>query len=162
MEITQRILEIIKQDSGIDVTLKTRHRDTIEMRSLYCHVVKEIHPKKTLKSIGDSLNLNHATVIHSLKQYELYEHYSPHLKVIKKRILSTFLNPDPDCWLELIDRINTLLINTRGTEQNKNLQIRLEALYDMNKTEDKGWYAEDREKRMNIIGQNGNDGEHYN
>jgi chlorite dismutase len=167
MEITKRLLEVITENTGIDVTLRTRKRETVEMRSLYCNVLKDLQPNKTLKSIGDSLNLDHSTVLHSLSKYEMYERFSPELKSMRKRIISNFKEVEEEEIKEtkrtyaIIEQISQLLEDTAGTEINFLLQVRLEALYNMNKIKTEGWYDEAKETRMNIIGQNGNDGQHY-
>ena len=90
MEITQRLKEIIKQETNTNIDIRTRKRETIEMRSLYCNVLKQLKPNKTLQAIGDTLELNHATVIHALKNYKMYEEYNPELKKFKQTILSYF------------------------------------------------------------------------
>jgi hypothetical protein len=167
MEITKRLLEVITENTGIDVTLRTRKRETVEMRSLYCNVLKDLQPNKTLKSIGDSLNLDHSTILHSLSKYKMYERFSPQLKSMRKRIISNFKEVEEEEIKEtkrtyaIIEQLNQLLEDTAGTETNYLIQVRLEALYNMNKIKTEGWYDEAKETRMNIIGQNGNDGQHY-
>ena len=96
MEITQRLKEIIKQETNTDIDIRTRKRQTIELRSLYCNVLKELNPKKTLQAIGDTLDLNHATVIHALNNYKVYEQYNPELKKFKTTILSYFTMDDTE------------------------------------------------------------------
>jgi hypothetical protein len=54
MEITQRLKEIIKQETNTDIDIRTRKRETVEMRSLYCNVLKQLKPNKTLQAIGDT------------------------------------------------------------------------------------------------------------
>ena len=90
MEITQRLKEIIKQETNTNIDIRTRNRQTVEMRSLYCNILKQLKPNKTLQAIGDTLELNHATVIHALKNYKMYEEYNPELKKFKQTILSYF------------------------------------------------------------------------
>jgi len=46
MEITQRLKEIIKQETNTDIDIRTRKRETVELRSLYCNVLKELKPNK--------------------------------------------------------------------------------------------------------------------
>ena len=94
MEITQRLKEIIKQETNTDIEIRTRKREIIEMRSLYCTVLKQLKPKKTLQSIGDTINLNHASVIHSLKMYEVYSKDNKDLKKLKDIIMSHFIKVD--------------------------------------------------------------------
>ena len=170
MEITQRLKEIIKQETNTDIEIRTRKRETVEIRSLYCNVLKELKPNKTLQSIGDSIELNHATVIHALKNYKMYEEYNPELKKFKNTILSyftidneaelkelseiekvkqqlyklTFENDKlkkelkeqierPRHEYKIIDDLNNLMNNTKGTIQFDLIQQRLQAFYIMNK-----------------------------
>lgn len=169
MEITQRLKDIIKQETNTDIDIRTRKRETIEMRSLYCNVLKQLKPNKTLQAIGDTLELNHATVIHALKNYKMYEEYNPELKKFRTTILSyftidneeelkelseiekvkqqlyklTFENDKlkkqlqeqinrPRYEYQIIDNLNNLLSNTKGTIQHTLINDRLEAFYKMN------------------------------
>jgi hypothetical protein len=139
------------------------------MRSLYCNVLKQLKPNKTLQAIGDTLELNHATVIHALKNYKMYEEYNPELKKFRTTILSyftidneeelkelseiekvkqqlyklTFENDKlkkelqeqinrPRYEYQIIDNLNNLLSNTKGTIQHTLINDRLEAFYKMN------------------------------
>jgi hypothetical protein len=169
MEITQRLKEIIKQETNTDIEIRTRKRETVEMRSLYCNILKELKPNKTLQAIGDTLELNHATVIHALKNYKMYEEYNPELKKFRTTVLSyftidneqelkelseiekvkqqlyklTFENDKlkkelqeqinrPRYEYQIIDNLNNLLSNTKGTIQHTLINDRLEAFYKMN------------------------------
>jgi hypothetical protein len=163
MEITKRLLELTQEHSGIDVTVKRRHRDLVEVRALYCHVFKEIQPSKTLKFIGDTVGLNHATVIHALKQYYFYEKYNPHLKFIKTIIISKIKSETTlDYYInEVTLDVKKILLNNRENKEGYLFMRKIKLLIEeYNKPEE--WYEEALEQRMNIIGQNGNDGEHYN
>ena len=169
MEITDRLKEIIKQETNTNIDVRTRKRETIELRALYCNVLKELKPNKTLQAIGDTLELNHATVIHALKNYKMYEEYNPELKKFKRTILSYFTIDNEEELKELseiekvkqqlykltfendklkkelkeqierprheykiIDDLNNLMNNTKGTIQFDLIQDRLEAFYKMN------------------------------
>jgi uncharacterized tellurite resistance protein B-like protein len=169
MEITERLKEIIKQETNTNIDIRTRNRQTVEMRSLYCNVLKQLKPNKTLQAIGDTLELNHATVIHALKNYKMYEEYNPELKKFKQTILSYFTMDEtelkeltdiekakheihkltlenynlkkqlkeqietPRYEYKIIDELNNLMTNTKGTTQHTLIQDRLEAFYTMNK-----------------------------
>ena len=169
MEITERLKEIIKQETNTNIDIRTRKREVIELRALYCNVLKQLKPNKTLQAIGDTLELNHATVIHALKNYKMYEEYNPELKKFKNTILSyftidneaelkelseiekvkqqiyklTFENDKlkrelkeqidrPRFEYKIIDDLNNLMNNTKGTIQFDLIQDRLEAFYKMN------------------------------
>jgi len=168
MEITERLKEIIKQETNTDIDIRTRKREVIELRSLYCNVLKQLKPNKTLQAIGDTLELNHATVIHALKNYKMYEEYNPELKRFKASVLSYFTMDEtelkelsdiekvkheihkltlenfnlkkelkeqidrPKYEYQIIDNLNNLLSNTKGTIQHTLINDRLEAFYKMN------------------------------
>jgi hypothetical protein len=177
MEITTRLLEVINDYTGINVVVKSRKREIVEMRSLYFDILKDLEPNKTFSSIGESVNVDHSTVMHSLSKYKMYEKFSPSLKGIRKKVIANFREGELEeievvykevketvikkLQFEIIEQLNQLLIDTQGTEKNFLIQLRLEAFYDMNKIKTEGWYSEEKEARMNIIGQNGNDGQHY-
>jgi len=53
------IVQKIKQETGIDVTLKSRKREQIEMKTLASFLLRQ--KGYSLTQIGKELNLNHAT-----------------------------------------------------------------------------------------------------
>ena len=116
MEITQRLKEIILQETGEDINIKTRKKNTVEIRSLYCNILKQLKPHKTLQSIGETIDLNHATIIHALRMYEVYSKDNKDLKAIKDTILSHFIKVDKQIeelteTEALQQQINTLRFN---------------------------------------------------
>jgi septal ring factor EnvC (AmiA/AmiB activator) len=116
MEITERLKEIILQETGEDINIKTRKKNTVEIRSLYCTILKQLKPHKTLQSIGETIDLNHATIIHALKMYEVYSKDNKDLKAIKDTILSHFIEVDKQIeelteTEALQQQINTLRFN---------------------------------------------------
>ena len=94
MDITERLKEIILQETDTDINIRTRKKNTVEIRSLYCNILKELKPNRTLQSIGDTVDLNHASVIHSLKMYEVYSKDNKDLKKLKDIIMSHFIKVD--------------------------------------------------------------------
>jgi hypothetical protein len=148
----EKIIEIIKEELGLDVTQESRKREIIEARALYFYLLKRLYPKRTLQSIGDTLNKNHATIIHSLKNYKMYEEYNSKLFDTKNLILHLFgeqpeeqselmkfkkkvfdLENKPKPRYEIIENLYNLLEDTEGTEQHNLITLRLEAFYSMNK-----------------------------
>lgn len=86
MEITERLKEIIFQETNINVNENSRKTNVIETRALYFKLLKEYNPVLTLEQIGNTVEKNHATVIHSLKKYNMYEKYNSDLKNLKSFI----------------------------------------------------------------------------
>jgi DNA-directed RNA polymerase subunit L len=108
MEITERLKEIILKETDIDVSKNSRKHNIIEARALYFYLVKHFKPKMTLQEIADSVNKNHATVIHSLNNYEMYEKFNRDLRSLRNIIVNE------------IDEQNVL-----NTEDNEELRLEL-------------------------------------
>jgi DNA-directed RNA polymerase subunit L len=108
MEITERLKEIILKETDIDVSKNSRKHNIIEARALYFYLVKHFKPKMTLQEIAESVNKNHATVIHSLNNYEMYEKFNRDLRSLRNIITNQ------------IDEENVL-----NTEDNEELRLEL-------------------------------------
>jgi predicted alpha/beta superfamily hydrolase len=111
MEINEKVKELILQQTSIDVDDKTRTREQVEARSLYYMLIKELTPKTTLKQIGKSVGKNHATVIHSLNQWDMFSKYNPSLNTYKERILKMF---DKEIDLTDIDLLRKQINRLQG------------------------------------------------
>ena len=88
MDITERLKDIILNETNIDVKEVSRNRNIIELRSLYYHLIKHFKPKLTLMDIAESVNKNHATVIHSLNNYTMYEKFNRDLRSLRNIIVN--------------------------------------------------------------------------
>jgi len=77
------LINEIESLSGYKVFDNTRRREVVEVRSLLYTVLKKFY-RFTLREIQDlaeeyNYTITHASVIHSLKSFEVYSKYSPHL-----------------------------------------------------------------------------------
>lgn len=171
MKIEDKIKELIKEETGINVNLNSRKQNIIEIRALYYKLLKDNNPALTLEYIGETVNKTHASVIHSLRKYKMYEKFNTDLKQLEKTITSKIysenmntINDNETLKLELkkarnkiesleyeleekellilnknkynfeiINDLNELLINTKGTEKFELIILRLNAFYEMNK-----------------------------
>lgn len=88
MKIEDRLKELIKEETGVDVNVNSRKKNVIETRALYFKLLKENNPVLTLENMGETVNKDYSTVIYSLKKYSIYEKYNPNLKQLKKEINS--------------------------------------------------------------------------
>jgi hypothetical protein len=95
-QITLQLKKAIQEITGVDINEVTRKRETIEARAIYYKVLKQIDKKKSLKSIGASVGKDHATVLHSLKNYDMFEQFNPTLKLFRKQILQRLNYATPD------------------------------------------------------------------
>lgn len=171
-QITLELKKAIKEITGVDINEVSRKREIIEARAIYYKVLKQIDKKKSLKSIGASVGKDHATVLHSLNNYNMFEQFNPTLKLFRKQILQKLNHKDFESILEMtkdeiitdlhiqalkqneeienlketinklkeprnnyniITNIETLLLDTEGSEQQKIIIERLQAVYRMNK-----------------------------
>lgn len=150
------IKDLIKKELNIDVTEQSRKREIIEARALYFYLVKKLYSKRSLQSIASDFEMNHATVVHALKNYPMYEEYNTKIAdcknlilhllgsdteqeitqedIFKKKLhdLEEELNK-PRYEYKIIQDLNNLLQETQGTKQHELITLRLEAFYSMNK-----------------------------
>jgi hypothetical protein len=95
-QITLQLKKAIQEITGVDINEVTRKRETIEARAIYYKVLKQIDKKKSLKAIGASVGKDHATVLHSLKNYDMFEQFNPTLKLFRKQIMQRLNYATPD------------------------------------------------------------------
>jgi hypothetical protein len=115
-QITLELKKAIKEITGVDINQVSRKREIIESRAIYYKILKQIDKKKSLKSIGASVGKDHATVLHSLKNYDMFEQFNPTLKLFRKQILQR-LNYKPIEYFgnisneQEIERLNVYIFN---------------------------------------------------
>ena len=83
MNRAKKIAKKINKLSGIDVFKNTRKTSYVEARSLLGFILKN-YEKMTLYQIRDfyienGKSMNHATVIHSIKNFQVFKNYEPEL-----------------------------------------------------------------------------------
>lgn len=83
--INDYIKRRIKDITNINISKRTRKREIVEYRALYCFLVRK-YSNQSLPEIGDSIGKNHATVIHALKNYEMYERYNEKVRMTRSKI----------------------------------------------------------------------------
>ena len=170
-KITLELKKAIQEITGVDVNEVTRRRETIEARAIYYKVLKQIDKKKSLKSIGASVGKDHATVLHSLKNYDMFEQFNPTLKLFRKEIMQRLNYATPDILdmtkdeliqslqidvmklteeianlqetitnlqkprnnYNIVNNIETLLLETEGKEHQEIIIERLQAVYKINR-----------------------------
>lgn len=132
------IIEQIKQESGIDVTIKSRKREQVEMKALASFLLRQ--KGLSLTQIGKELNLNHATIIHHLKIYPMIKHYNPRVEELENLINGV----KPDLVLESLQfkiqmkdiEIKELKQKIEQLQTNKNI-MRLAALLEHEDVQEK-------------------------
>jgi len=79
MIIEQRVRKEIQKISGIDPFIRTRKREVVESRALYIHLLYKYYKKRPYH-IAKVIGLNHATILHSLKNFDIYVSYNRELE----------------------------------------------------------------------------------
>jgi hypothetical protein len=118
-EIAEKVIEL----SGINIFERSRKREVVEMRSLFFYILKnklDMGLTEMSRYFEDSASsINHATIIWSLKNYELYKSTNKRIQEIEEMIiLKTSMNIkgiNRETYLELkckeleaeIERLNT-------------------------------------------------------
>jgi len=118
-EIAEKIIEL----SGINIFERSRKREIVEMRSLFFYILRnklDMGLTEISRYFEDSASsINHATVIWSLKNYDVYKTTNKKIQEIEKMIvLKTSMNIkgiNRESYLELkckeleaeIERLNT-------------------------------------------------------
>ena len=100
-QITKELKKVIQEITGVDINEVSRKREIIEARAVYYKILKQIDKKKSLKSIGASVGKDHTTVLHSLKNYDMFEQFNPTLKLFKKQILQRLNYASPEQVLDM-------------------------------------------------------------
>ena len=111
-EIKTKILNTIQKVTGVDITTKTRKYEFIEARMIYYKLLRD--RGYSLQEIGDTLDKNHATVLHGInvfndiKDYDkdLREKYSAAIQLLAGEKISKYITPDEYAvefaeWLKL-------------------------------------------------------------
>lgn len=99
-EIKTKILNTIQKVTGVDITTKTRKYEFIEARMIYYKLLRD--RGYSLQEIGDTLDKNHATVLHGInvfndiKDYDkdLREKYSAAIQLLAGEKISKYITPD--------------------------------------------------------------------
>jgi hypothetical protein len=159
MEITERLKEIILKETDIDVSKNSRKHNIIEARALYFYLVKHFKPKMTLQEIAESVNKNHATVIHSLNNYEMYEKFNRDLRSLRNIIINQM---DEENVLNTEDNEELRLELKKKNLRVSELEIQLEeSNLRLNKLEKAGYEYKIIEQLNNLLNQT-KDTEHHN
>jgi hypothetical protein len=124
-QITSQLKKVIQEITGVDINEVSRKREIIEARAVYYKILKQIDKKKSLKSIGASVGKDHATVLHSLNNYDMFEQFNPTLKLFRKQILQRLNYASPEQILDMSkdEYIQSLQIDVmKLTDEIANLQ----------------------------------------
>ena len=82
----KKIKELVKQEYGYDVDSPTRKREVVEARAMFYSILKNFS-NLTLAAIARTVDKNHATVLHGLKNFELWRKQNKYLEFAFKNVV---------------------------------------------------------------------------
>ena len=86
---TKEIKELVEGELGYRINVNSRKRSIVYGRAIYFKICKD-RTNLSLKKIGETLNQDHATVLHSTKNiFPAFEMYNPKYMEIYNRIIAT-------------------------------------------------------------------------
>ena len=94
----EMIKEIVEDFYKLKIDLKTRQRKYVEARAIYYKLLRD-NSRMSLEAIGKTMNRDHATALHSLKNIKDWLEYDEQLRqdyqTLNKRVEhAARLNPD--------------------------------------------------------------------
>lgn len=87
------VKEIVNHVFDLDIDEKTRKRDWVEARWVYCKILKD-YEKMSVTRISMTLNKNHATILHTLKTFDAIYKNDKTLYSMYKKCLRIYLRED--------------------------------------------------------------------
>lgn len=114
----QKFKKIIEFETGVNVEIVSRKRNFVEARAIYYKLLREISGM-TLHAIADTVNKDHATILHSLKSVDDWMRYDTKLADKYKNILYAIDNIDDTDFNSL--RYENMMLKLRIEELNKKI-----------------------------------------
>lgn len=105
IEQKKELIKAIKEVTGVDLKTKTRKYRFIEARMLYYKILRD--NGFTLSEIGNTLNKNHATVLHSLNTFDTIISIDKDLKD-KYKMVKRLIEPEKINKVVLEEEVKTL------------------------------------------------------
>ena len=119
------IRDAVQRVTRLSINKDTRAREYVMARCLYYHFAKEL-TKKSLTEIGASTKHNHATVIHSLKKFNVHYKFDVFFKK-SFHALESILEPTPSVE-EIVAEVGSIdeVVRQRQELIDANVKLKLE------------------------------------
>ena len=122
----EKFKKIIEFETGVNVEIVSRKRNFVEARAMYYKLLRDVL-NMTLQAIGDTVNKDHATIIHSLNSVNDWMKYDRKLADRYKNILYAIDKIDETDFNSL--RYENIMLNLKIDELTKRLSSN--RLYDL-------------------------------
>lgn len=114
---------IVEEHFNVNLINKSRKRHLVEARYIYFKLCMDYADKKTLASIGKSLNKDHATVLHGIRSVtnwmlydmSLLENYEKLHKLLMS--ISKTKNKKESLYISLAKKIDQMDITIKNLQQ---------------------------------------------
>ena len=108
----KRIREVVEKFYKLDISAKTRKLEYVYARAIYFKLCYN-HTKHTYSQIADTLNRNHASVLHSIKTFPYMLKHSKQLNAeyyMIRQLLNFSLKKPRINVRDLVRKYNSLLL----------------------------------------------------
>ena len=122
----EKFKKIIELETGVNVEIVSRKRNFVEARAMYYKLLRDVS-NMTFQAIGDTVNKDHATILHSLKSVDDWMRYDRKLADRYKNILYAIDKIDETDFNSL--RYENIMLNLKIDELTKRLSSN--RLYDL-------------------------------
>lgn len=122
----EKFKKIIELETGVNVEIVSRKRNFVEARAMYYKLLRDVS-NMTFQAIGDTVNKDHATIIHSLNSVDDWMRYDRKLADRYKNILYAIDKIDETDFNSL--RYENIMLNLKIDELTKRLSSN--RLYDL-------------------------------
>jgi hypothetical protein len=117
-QMIEKFKKIIELETGINVEIVSRKRNFVEARAIYYKLLRDVS-NMTFQAIGDTVNKDHATIIHSLNSIDDWMKYDRKLTDRYKNILYAIDKIDETDFNSL--RYENIMLNLKIDELTKKL-----------------------------------------
>jgi len=114
----EKFKKIIELETGVNVEIVSRKRNFVEARAIYYKLLRDVL-NMTFQAIGDTVNKDHATIIHSLNSIDDWMKYDRKLTDRYKNILYAIDKIDETDFNSL--RYENIMLNLKIDELTKKL-----------------------------------------
>jgi len=87
----KRLRDIIEYETGLNIYVNTRRREYVQARAMYYYILRK-ETKMSLQAISETVKKNHATILHSINNFDDWMAADPELNKSYKRVLKSFFS----------------------------------------------------------------------
>lgn len=89
----EKLIKLISDTLEVDLMKETRVREYVYARFVYSKIMRD--KGFSLSYIGNTINKDHSTIIHALKQFELLKNYEDFKKIYNKVRIAIYKEERP-------------------------------------------------------------------